>query len=147
MAFLNKLKKLFSADTQLRNLSKIGGLWMFFDSRCQFCKVQAHVLTRVAKKHDFKTKFISLNGKGIPGIEFVKDNGHVPMLGIKSTPTIVIAIPPKTYVFVSQGITTDEQLEEKILTAFESLSNPLAAGLGSIREQQKHQALKDKKGG
>jgi conjugal transfer pilus assembly protein TraF len=54
------VKKLFSVskDTQLRGLSKIGGLWMFFDSKCQFCKVQAHVLDRVAKKYNFKTKFI-----------------------------------------------------------------------------------------
>lgn len=143
MAFWSKFKRLFSVflkDRQLHTLSKIGGLWMFFDSKCQFCKVQAYVLDRVAKKHDFKTKFISLNGKGIPGIEFVKDNGHAPMLGIKSTPTIVMAIPPKTYVFVSEGITTDEQLEKKILAVFESES-ALVAGLGSIREQRKHQAL------
>lgn len=128
-AFLLSVEK--SGNAALDELAKTGGLWMFFDSKCDYCKVQAHILKRVAKKHGFLTKFISLDGKGTPEIpDFVKDNGHVAMLNMRVTPTTVLVVPPKTYLVVSQGMMAETQLEERILIAAESqnlLSPELAA--------------------
>lgn len=128
-AFLLSLEK--SGNTALDELAKTGGLWMFFDSKCDYCKVQAHILNRVAKKHGFLTKFISLDGKGTPEIPvFVQDNGHAAMLNMRVTPTTVLVVPPKTYLIVSQGMMAETQLEERILVAAESqslLSPELAA--------------------
>lgn len=120
-AFLLSVEK--SGNEALNVLAKTGGLWMFFDSKCDYCKVQATILTRVAKKHGFLTKFISLDGKGIPELpEFVKDNGHAGMLNLRVTPTTVLVVPPKTYLIVSQGMMAETQLEERILIAAESQS-------------------------
>lgn len=128
-AFLLSLEK--SGTAALDELARTGGLWMFFDSKCDFCKVQAHILNRVAKKHGFLTKFISLDGKGTPEIpEFVQDNGHATLLNLRVTPTTVLVVPPKTYLVVSQGMMAETQLEERILVAAESqnlLSPELAA--------------------
>lgn len=128
-AFLISIEK--SGNAALDELARTGGLWMFFDSKCDYCKVQAHILNRVAKKHGFLTKFISLDGKGTPEIpEFVQDNGHAVMLNMRVTPTTVLVVPPYTYLIVSQGMMAETQLEERILVAAESqnlLSPELAA--------------------
>lgn len=128
-AFLISVDK--AGKEALDELAKTGGLWMFFDSKCDYCKVQAHILKAVAKKHGFLTKFISMDGKGTPDIpEFVKDNGHAAMLNMRLTPTTVLVVPPKTYLVVSQGMMAETQLEERILVAAESqnlLSPELAA--------------------
>lgn len=118
-AFLLSVEK--SGSAALDELAKTGGLWMFFDSKCDYCKVQADIVNRVAKKHRFLTKFISLDGNGMPEIsEFVKDNGHAAMLNLRETPTTVFVIPPRTYLIVSQGMMAETQLEERILVAAES---------------------------
>lgn len=118
-AFLLSMEK--AGNEALNGLAKTGGLWMFFDSQCDYCKVQAHILNRVAQKHGFITKFISLDGKGTPDIpKFVKDNGHAAMLNMRVTPTTVFVVPPKTYLIVSQGMMAETQLEERILIAAES---------------------------
>lgn len=118
-AFLLSLEK--SSAAALDELARTGGLWMFFDSKCDFCKVQAHILNRVAKRHGFLIKFISLDGKGTPEIpEFVQDNGHATLLNLRVTPTTVLVVPPKTYLVISQGMMAETQLEERILVAAES---------------------------
>jgi conjugal transfer pilus assembly protein TraF len=118
-AFLISVDK--ASKAALDELAKTGGLWMFFDSKCDYCKVQSHILNVVAKKHGFLTKFISLDGKGTPEIpEFVKDNGHAAMLNMRITPTTVLVVPPKTYLVISQGMMAETQLEERILVAAES---------------------------
>jgi conjugal transfer pilus assembly protein TraF len=128
-AFLLSVDK--SGNEALNELAKTGGLWLFFDSKCDYCKVQAHILKQVAKKHGFLTKFISLDGKGIPEIPaFVQDNGYVAKLSMRVTPTTVLVVPPNTYLIISQGMMSADQLEERILVAAESqnlLSPDLAA--------------------
>lgn len=118
-AFLLSVEK--SGNDALNELARSTGLWMFFDSQCGYCKVQATILNRVAKKHGFLTKFISMDGKGMPEIpDFVKDNGHVEMLNLRVAPTTVLVVPPKTYLIVSQGMMAETQLEERLLIAAES---------------------------
>lgn len=97
---------------------KSAGLFVFFDSKCSFCRAQIATVNRVAKNYKMNVMFVSVDGKGLPGAEgWVPDNGHAKMLGIKRYPTTVLAIPPKTYVPVSFGLMADDQLEAGILSA------------------------------
>ncbi|MDD5056521.1 MAG: conjugal transfer protein TraF [Sideroxydans sp.] len=97
---------------------KSAGLFVFFDSKCSFCKTQISIVNNVAKHYKFDVMFISVDGKGLPGATgWVKDNGHAKMLGIKRYPTTVLAIPPKTYVPISFGLMAEDQLESTLLTA------------------------------
>lgn len=97
---------------------KSAGLFVFFDSKCSFCKTQISIVNSVAKRYKFEVMFISVDGKGLPGATgWVKDNGHVKMLGIKRYPTTVLAIPPKDYVPISFGLMAEDQLESTLLSA------------------------------
>jgi conjugal transfer pilus assembly protein TraF len=97
---------------------KTAGLFVFFDSKCAFCKPQIASVNRVAKRYKFEVMFISVDGKGLPGATgWVPDNGHAKMLGIKRFPTTILAVPPKTYIPVSFGLMADDQLESGILSA------------------------------
>jgi conjugal transfer pilus assembly protein TraF len=97
---------------------KAAGLFVFFDSKCPFCKTQIAVVNRLAKKYKFDVQYVSVDGKGLPGAAgWVPDNGHAKMLGIKIYPTTILAIPPKTYVPVSFGLMAEDQLQAGILAS------------------------------
>lgn len=115
-------KEFKSKENALKYLAKNkGGLFVFFDSKCDFCKAQVSILNQMQAAYGFNIKYISMDGKGLPGIkEFVPDNGHAKMLGLKVFPTTVFAIPPSTYLVVSQGMMAKDQLGERILTAASS---------------------------
>lgn len=97
---------------------KAAGLFLFFDSKCSFCRTQISIVNNVAKRYKFDVMFVSVDGKGLPGATgWVKDNGHAKKLGIKIYPTTVLAIPPKTYVPISFGLMAEDQLESTLLSA------------------------------
>lgn len=98
--------------------SNVGGLFVFFDSKCDFCRLQARTVNAFAKDYGFAIKYISMDGKGLPEIKhFVKDNGHAQMLDLKVFPTTVFVSPPSTYLIVSQGVMAQDDLGSRILTA------------------------------
>ncbi|AQH06025.1 conjugal transfer protein (plasmid) [Burkholderia sp. KK1] len=101
--------------------SKISGIWLFFDSKCAYCRPEADAIQHVAKKYGFSTKFISMDGGGLPNVsDFVKDNGTAKMLHLTMTPTTVLVVPPNNYYIVSQGIMAQPQLEDRIVVALDS---------------------------
>ena len=71
------LKGVESGKTEaLKHLTAVSGLWVFFDSKCEFCRPQIYSVLELARKHGFYTKFISLDGSGVPELKaFEKDNG------------------------------------------------------------------------
>lgn len=71
-------KEFLGKRAALKHLAgSVGGLFMFFDSRCDFCRTQARTVNAVAKDYGFSVKYISMDGKGLPEIPvFEKDNGH-----------------------------------------------------------------------
>jgi conjugal transfer pilus assembly protein TraF len=72
----------------------------------------------MAKKYGFSVKYISMDGKGLPEVQsFVNDNGISKTINLKLTPTTVLAIPPKDFVVVSQGVMSQDDLKHKILQA------------------------------
>lgn len=117
--FLNRSK-----DGQGRALDYLGtkaGLWMFFDSTCDFCHVQSRIIQAVAKRHRIHTMFISMNGVGLPNLEeHFNNQGQAESLGITMTPTTVLVIPPNTYLIVSQGLMAEDQLSERLIVAADS---------------------------
>lgn len=98
--------------------SNVGGLFVFFESTCDFCRLQARTVNGFAKDYGFAVKYISMDGKGLPEIpSFVKDNGHAQMLDLKIYPTTVFVAPPSTYMIVSQGVMAETDLIDRILMA------------------------------
>lgn len=113
-----------SQDGQTRALDYLGtqaGLWVFFDSTCDFCHIQTRIVQSLAKKHRFHTMFISMNGEGLPHLEQHWNNqGQAEALGVQMTPTTVLAVPPNTYLIVSQGMMAEDQLSERLVIAADS---------------------------
>lgn len=118
--FLNKEYQ--SKKTALHYLAKnVGGLFVFFESTCNFCTVQINTIMKLQKEYGFYVKYISVDGRGLPGMkDWVKDNGHAKMLDLKVYPTTVLVVPPNNYLVVSQGMMAKDQLEDRILTAADS---------------------------
>lgn len=105
-------------EDALKHLAKVGGLWVFFDSTCSFCQTQIYSVQELAKRHGFLTKYISMDGKGVPGLKsFVRDNGHARMLNLSITPTTVLVVPPNGYYIVSQGMMAESQLGDRLVLA------------------------------
>ena len=118
-SFLNGIDQ--AADAGLKHLATVAGLWVFFDSRCQHCRVHAETIEAMRKKHGFVVKYISLDGKGLPNIPaWVPDLGQSGTLNVRMTPTTVLVAPPNHFLVVSQGMMAQTQLEERMLVAAES---------------------------
>jgi len=141
-------KEFVSKENTLKYLAKeVGGLFVFFDSKCDFCKAQVSIINQMQKSYGFTVKYISMDGKGLPGIDvWEKDNGHAQMLDLKIYPTTIFAVPPKTYLVVSQGVMAKDQLAERILTAattkkllpeeMEKSVNPFERGVLTVEDMQ-----------
>lgn len=117
--FLRQLGQ--GTNEALKHIAKVGGLWVFFDSTCEYCRPQANSVQEISKKYGFLTKFISMDGKPLPNVPtFVNDNGHAKLLNLRLTPTTVLVVPPNNYFVVSQGMMAQDQLEQRIIIAAES---------------------------
>jgi conjugal transfer pilus assembly protein TraF len=118
-SFLNGIDQ--AADAGLKHLATVAGLWVFFDSRCQHCRVHAETIEAMRKKHGFVVKYISLDGKGLPNIPaWVPDLGQSGTLNVRMTPATVLVAPPNHFLVVSQGMMAQTQIEERMLVAAES---------------------------
>lgn len=119
----------------LKHVATVGGLWVFFDSKCNFCQPQVNTANELAKKYGLITKFISMDGKGLPNVkQFVRDSGQAKRLNLKITPTTVLVVPPNNFYVVSQGIMAQDQLSDRILLAADSnalLPKDLSAKMNS----------------
>lgn len=105
----------------LKQVATVGGLWVFFDSKCDFCRPQVNTVQTIAKNYGFNTRYISMDGKGLPNLpEFSNNKGHAQMLNLRITPTTVLVVPPNNFYIVSQGMMAQNQLAERILLAAES---------------------------
>jgi conjugal transfer pilus assembly protein TraF len=141
-------KQFTAQENALKYLAKnVGGLFVFFDSKCDFCKAQIRVINYLKESYGFEVKYISMDGKGLPGIpKWEPDNGHAKLLDLKVFPTTVFAVPPKTYLVVSQGIMAKDELSERILTAattnkllpdnMEKDVNPFDRGVLTVEDMQ-----------
>lgn len=123
-------------EDALKYLSTVGGLFVFFSSSCEFCRPQVNTVKEVAKKYGMTVKFVSMDGKGLPGLladnEWVKDSGQAKRLNVKLTPTTVFATPPNNYSVISQGLMAQDGLSDRLLLAAQSnnlLPKEILAGI------------------
>lgn len=103
----------------LKYLAGKAGLWFFFDSKCAYCSMQTNVVKHLAVDYGFTVKAISLDGKKLEGFDmpFVRDQGQFKTLNLTLTPTLVLAVPPKTFLVISQGVLAESDADERLLTA------------------------------
>lgn len=103
----------------LHDLAGKAGIWFFFDGKCSYCEMQVHVVEHLAKDYGFPVMGISLDGQPVKGWKapFRKDAGQFSSLGLTITPTLVLAVPPKKFLILSQGILSEDAADERILTA------------------------------
>jgi conjugal transfer pilus assembly protein TraF len=104
----------------LRDLATRAGLLVFFRSDCRFCHLQVPGLRHLAERYGFIVKYISLDGRPLPGIaDYIRDAGQAGRLRVSIVPTLVLAIPSDTFVVVSQGYLAQTSLENRLLVAAE----------------------------
>jgi conjugal transfer pilus assembly protein TraF len=102
----------------LKHLAGKAGLWFFFDSKCSFCSMQVSTVNHLSQTYGFEVKAITLDGKTLPELKVpvVRDQGQFKTLNLTITPTLVLAIPPKTFLVISQGVLSDSSADERLLT-------------------------------
>ena len=107
----------------MADISKKAGLWMFFDSKCNYCHSQFDTVSMLQQKYrGMESRFISTEGgviKGMPADKIRFDHGALKArsLGIQITPAIVLVAPPEKMGIIAHGAMSLSDLEEKIVTA------------------------------
>lgn len=107
-------------EKAFRHLASIGGLFVFVDSKCQYCRAQAIPVIGLAHTYDMDLRFITTDGKGFPEIgksRLVQDNGIAEKLGIKIFPTTVFVVPPSNYLVISQGMMSQDEMKDRMIMA------------------------------
>lgn len=107
-------------DEVLSYIAKKGGLWVFLDSpdKCTACSTYVNsVLIGSSKdgvsglatqfKFDFKAIYVNTPEGKIAAKK----------LNLKVTPTTVLVVPPNGYYLVSQGLMSQDRLQERVLLA------------------------------
>lgn len=113
--------------TAVRELAKIGGLLVFVDSQCRFCKAQVPILEHLHHDYGLEYLLVSIDGAAIPDAAglLIRDTGVFAKLGLKLTPSMVF-VPrpsayqgsdPNTYLVVSQGFYAADELVKQIAFA------------------------------
>lgn len=97
-------------------VARQAGIWVFVDKpeKCSACAAYVNdVLTSpvggIQKEHGFSVRVVDV------GTE--KGRIAAKKLGLKVTPTTVLAIPPNGYYLVSQGLMASDRLHERIIIA------------------------------
>ena len=111
----------------VRELAKAGGLLVFVDSQCRFCKAQLPILDHLHHEYGLEYLLVTIDGAPIAGstATVVRDTGVFAKLGLKLTPSMVF-VPkpsgyqgkdPNTYLVVSQGFYAADELTKQIAFA------------------------------
>lgn len=97
------------------DLSKVGGIFFFFDSSCSFCVTQWDTVKLLKSRYPgLQIINVSLDGKGLPGMkEWVNDTGQFKRFELRLVPAVVLAIPPKDVMVLSQGAMALDELEDR----------------------------------
>lgn len=126
----------------IKDLSSKAGIWMFFDSSCNFCHSQFQVSRELAKKYGMEVRYVSTDGGVINGmnrkdIRFDKGARRAQALGIKVTPATVLMVPPDRAAIIAHGAMSLSELEQKIVTAAidMNLADPNLSNLAKLNER------------
>lgn len=114
------LDEINARNDALKQVAGKAGFFVFYDSKCSWCVKQVPVLNSFAADTGMAIKYISVDGRPIEGVaNWVPDNGHVALLDLKVFPTTVLAVPPKGYYILSQGMLDKQTLGERVVMAGE----------------------------
>lgn len=102
-------------------ISKRAGLWVFLDEKCIFCAMQYPIIDRTAKERGFEVIYITPDGEHPSWLmgknDVRKDVGQSKHLKIQVRPALALVIPPEKITVLSQGMISQDLIEERILIA------------------------------
>ncbi len=114
-----------------QKISAQAGIWYFYSSDCPYCEAQNPVLKRLQRRLDLAVLPIALDGKAMPDSsypDFVPDRGHAKNLNVSATPTLYLVKAPDQFILLSEGLTTDNSLMQRMILA--------AHGAGWISDEE-----------
>lgn len=102
-------------------ISKKAGLWVFLDEKCVFCSMQYPIIARTAKERGFEVIYITPDGERpswlMGNSDVRKDVGQSKHLKIQVRPALALVVPPEKITVLSQGMISQDLIEERILIA------------------------------
>ena len=130
----------------IKDLSKNSGLWFFFDSNCHFCDTQYRVMKILENEYNFTTRYITIDGKLLKGMEQEPKNkirkdigGEIAKgLGIKITPAVLLIHPDtESVIIVSHGASAANEVEYQIVTAAieHNIANPELVKIANLERR------------
>lgn len=114
--FTNKQKR-----QAIEQIAQKAGLWVFLDESCSFCSIQYPIVARMAQERGLVVTYITPDGKRPAWVskddEVVQDLGQSSVLKIGIRPATVLVIPPDDITVLTQGMLSQDLLEERLLVA------------------------------
>ncbi|BCU08443.1 conjugal transfer protein TraF (plasmid) [Allochromatium tepidum] len=105
----------------VQTIAARAGLWVFVDETCPFCSMQYPIIARTAKERGFVVSYITPDGSRPEWMaeedEVLKDEGQSRALKIQVRPATVLVVPPETLTVITQGMLSQDLLEERLLVA------------------------------
>lgn len=133
-----------SIENATKEMAEKGGVMVFVDSKCEFCKDMLQTVSHLKNYTQMPILVVSIDGKRPRGYSeslgpLVKDNGYFRLLGLQLTPSVVYIYKPdytkgvenNQYLIVSQGFYTLDQLQRSIAYA----------GYMSMRDKKEYAGL------
>lgn len=119
-------KETAGKKSALQYLAKNTGIFFFFSNHCPYCKLQNIQLRNFLADEkggyqaNWHVRYISMDGVPLPGMnpaKVVKDTGQAKFMKLVETPALVLAIPPKTFIVLSQGEAISAVIKDQLLRA------------------------------
>lgn len=111
-------------------MAEVGGLWIFVDAKCEFCKGMLGSAALLKKYTGMPILVVAIDGQRPPGYSetlgpLVTDNGMFKTFGLKLTPSVVYVYKPDVrrgldntqFLVVAQGFYQLDQLQRSIAYA------------------------------
>lgn len=97
------------------------GLWVFLDETCAFCALQYPIIARMISDRGFTATYITPDGKRptwmSPKDDVRKESGQSKHLRIGVRPAVAMVVPPEKVTVLTQGMLSQDLLEERLLFA------------------------------
>lgn len=102
-------------------IGKKAGLWVFLDETCAFCALQYPIVARTIRERGLTATYITPDGSRPNWMaktdDVRKESGQSKHLRIGVRPAIALVVPPEKITVLTQGMLSQDMLEERILFA------------------------------
>lgn len=106
-------------EETLAALGQQVGIWYFFASTCPYCVRQSPSLERMTARYGLSVLPVSLDGDPLPDgsyPEYAINDGQAELHNVKVTPTLLLVRPPEEVVLLSEGLRSDQEIEDRLLS-------------------------------